>query len=72
VLVELGYKGEINDMFTDEKGFATYLNLIPWFADIDNYLTNDLVHPDWSSHKRKKIMHYVKKFFRDGPYLYHS
>lgn len=61
VLLDLGYNGEINDMFTEEKVFATYHNLIPWFADIANYLANDLVHPDWLSHQRKKFMHYVKK-----------
>ncbi|XP_015055036.1 uncharacterized protein LOC107001556 [Solanum pennellii] len=49
---------------------AAFYDLIPWFANFANYLASVIVPPDLSYHQRKKLMHDVKKFFWDEPYLY--
>ena len=40
---ELGEKAEINDAFPDEHVQATSHDLIPWFADLANYLVSDVI-----------------------------
>ena len=65
-------KAEIDDTFPEKHVLAASHDLIPWFANFANYLSNDIVPSDLSFHQRKKFMHDLKKFFWDEPYLYRS
>ena len=69
---KLEERAEINDAFLDDHVLATTQDLIPWFADIANYLSSDLVLWDLTLYQRKKFLHDVMKFFWDDPYLYRS
>ncbi|XP_015060556.1 uncharacterized protein LOC107006544 [Solanum pennellii] len=60
---ELGEKAKIHDAFLDEHVFTYSKDLIPWFTDIANNLSSDVVQLYLTFHKRKKFMHDVKKFF---------
>ena len=69
---ELWDKIDIDDTFPDDHVLVASQDLIPWFADLANYLASDIVPSDLSFHQRKKFMYDVKKFFGDEPYLYWS
>ncbi|XP_049371952.1 uncharacterized protein LOC125836842 [Solanum verrucosum] len=43
-MLKLGDGAEINDVFRNEQVLSASHDLIPWFADFDNYLLSDLVH----------------------------
>ena len=64
-------KAKIGDAFPYEHVLATSHDLIQWFAYIANYLESDFVPSDLTFHKIR-IMHDVKKFFWDEPYIYQS
>jgi len=42
-MLKIGDRAEINDVFPDEQALVASHDLIPWFADFDNYLSCDLV-----------------------------
>jgi hypothetical protein len=42
----------------------------PWYADIANYLVCKVLPPDITYQQRKKLLHDVKKFHWDEPYLF--
>ena len=69
---ESGDKTHIDDTFPDEHAFAVSKDLIPWVADLSNYMASNIVPSDLSFHQRKKFMYDVKKFFWDEQYLYSS
>ena len=50
VMRELGEKDEIDDTFLNEHVLDASQDLIPWFADFENYLASDIVPPDLSFH----------------------
>ena len=60
---ELKEEAEINDAFPDEHVLVTSLDLIPWFADVANYVACDVVPSYMTFYQNKKIMHDVKKYF---------
>ena len=72
VMQELDERSKIDDIFSDEHVLSTSHDLIPWFADFSNYPASDIVPVNLSFHQSKKIMHVVKIFFWDEPYLYRS
>ncbi|KAL8158070.1 hypothetical protein AgCh_002688 [Apium graveolens] len=61
----------IKETFPDEQMFQVQIsNVTPWFADIANYLATGLMPHDLSSQQRKKLLHDVKSYFWDEPYLF--
>ena len=72
VMQELGEIAEIDYTFLNKHVLASFRDLIPWFADFSNYPASDIVPVNLSFHQSKKIMHVVKIFFWDEPYLYRS
>ena len=69
---ELGENPDIDDTFPDEHVFAASHDFIPRFTVLANYLDSDIVPSDLSFQQRKKLMHDMKIFFWDEPYLYRS
>lgn len=47
-MCELGEEVEIDDAFQDEHVLSASQDLIPWFADLANYLASGLVASDLS------------------------
>ncbi|XP_049346059.1 uncharacterized protein LOC125810599 [Solanum verrucosum] len=68
-ILKLGNRAKINYV-PDKWVLAASYDLDPWFAIFANYLAIDLVPSDLSFHQRKIIMHDVKMFFWDDPYLF--
>ncbi|XP_038979869.1 uncharacterized protein LOC120109989 [Phoenix dactylifera] len=58
----------INESFPDEQLLA--ISVIPWYADLVNYLVSDIVPPDLSYHQKKKFLWDVKHYFWEEPLLY--
>ncbi|CAN6551449.1 unnamed protein product [Malus baccata var. baccata] len=59
----------LNESFPDEQLFAIH-DVVPWYADIANYLVLGVLPPDVSTQHRKKFLSTVKHYFWDDPYLY--
>ncbi|CAN6688928.1 unnamed protein product [Malus baccata var. baccata] len=59
----------LNESFPDEQLFAIH-NVVPWYADIANYLVRGVLPPYVSTQHRKKFLSTVKFYFWDDPYLY--
>ena len=51
----------INDSFPDE--FLFYIDLMPRYANIVNFLATEKMPSDWSSQDMKKFLTKVKKFY---------
>ncbi|KAL2466835.1 reverse transcriptase [Abeliophyllum distichum] len=60
--------GEINEEFPDEQIFA--VEEAPWYADIVNFLANNITLPDLSSHQKKRFLADIKHYFWDDPIFY--
>ncbi|XP_038976409.1 uncharacterized protein LOC113461320 [Phoenix dactylifera] len=58
----------INESFPDEQLLA--VSVIPWYADLVNYLVSGIVPPDLSYHQKKKFLWDVKHYFWEEPLLY--
>ncbi|KAI3453437.1 hypothetical protein Pfo_010100 [Paulownia fortunei] len=58
----------INDTFPDEQLFN--VSILPWFADIVNFLVTGKMSSHWNSQDKKKFLTEVKKFYWDDPYLF--
>ena len=58
----------INDTFPDEQLFE--ISVIPWFADIVNFLVTEKIPSHWTSQDKKKFLTEVKNFYWDDPYLF--
>ncbi|KAK8696370.1 hypothetical protein V6N13_001506 [Hibiscus sabdariffa] len=61
-------KNEIKDNFPDEK--ILYATVIPWYADIVNFLVSGVLPHELSSQGRKKFKHDARFYFWDEPYLF--
>ncbi|XP_073051291.1 uncharacterized protein [Primulina eburnea] len=67
-----GYKideGTIKEAFPDEQLFEVNA-IIPWFADIANFLSCGTLSPDLSYHQKKKLFHDAKFYLWDDPYVF--
>ena len=69
-LLKVGYKNEINSVFSDEQVLAVSDHLSPWYVDFSNYLARDLVPSNLTFNQRKRCMPDIKKFFWDEPYFH--
>ena len=58
----------INDFFPDELLF--FINKMPWYANIVNYLATSEMPCDWSSQDKNKLLKKVKNFYWDDLYLF--
>ena len=58
----------INDTFPDEQLFN--VSILPWFADIVNFLVTGKMPSHWNSQDKKKFLTEVKNFYWDDPYLF--
>ena len=58
----------INDSFPDE--FLFFINKMPWYANIVNYLATGEMPCDWSSQDRMKFLTEVRSFYWADPYLF--
>ena len=58
----------INDSFPDD--FLFFIDSMPWYANIVNFLVIGKMPPDWSSQDKKKFLTEVKKFYWDDLYLF--
>ncbi|XP_075483625.1 uncharacterized protein LOC142523779 [Primulina tabacum] len=62
-------EGAIQETFPDEQLFEVS-SILPWFADIANFLSCGILPPDLNHHQKKKFFHNIKFFFWDDPYVY--
>ncbi|XP_073033736.1 uncharacterized protein [Primulina eburnea] len=62
-------EGAIQETFPDEQLFEVN-SVLPWFADIANYLSCGTLPPDMSYHQKKKFVHDIKFFYWDDPFVY--
>ncbi|KAH9750378.1 hypothetical protein KPL71_013853 [Citrus sinensis] len=58
----------LNESFPDEQLMS--VNVVPWFADIVNYLAIGQIPEHWTKQDRTKFLSKVKDFFWDDPYLF--
>ncbi|WCJ21104.1 Transposon Tf2-6 polyprotein [Euphorbia peplus] len=65
----IGESVGINDDFPDEQLMQVKDLIIPWYADIANYLAANLVPHDLSFHQKKKFFSDIKQYVWDEPYL---
>ncbi|XP_073051231.1 uncharacterized protein [Primulina eburnea] len=62
-------EGAIQETFPDEQLFEVN-SVLPWFADIANYLSCGTLPPDMSYHQKKKFVHDIKFYYWDDPFVY--
>ncbi|XP_075521359.1 uncharacterized protein LOC142554582 [Primulina tabacum] len=62
-------EGAIQETFPDEQLFEVS-SILPWFADIANFLSCGILPPDLNYHQKKKFFHDIKFFFWDDPCVY--
>ncbi|PIN18141.1 DNA-directed DNA polymerase [Handroanthus impetiginosus] len=60
----------INDNFPDEQLLATVTTDVPWYADIVNYLTCEIIPLDLSAQQKKKFWFDTRRYFWDEPFLF--
>ncbi|KAK0581724.1 hypothetical protein LWI29_017165 [Acer saccharum] len=60
----------IKEEFLDEQLFELQSLLIPWFADVVNYLASDIVPPELNVHQKRKFFAELKFYFWDEPLLF--
>ena len=62
----------IKEVFPDEQLLVVnrVSTMVPWYADLVNYLVSGLMPPDLNAHQRKKFLHEVKFYYWDEPYLF--
>jgi len=64
-------KPPIDDKFPDEQLFTiSSTKLLPWYADIVNYLAAKIVPPEFSYQQKKKFFSNVKHYYWEEPVLY--
>ncbi|XP_050217551.1 uncharacterized protein LOC126668389 [Mercurialis annua] len=61
---------EINETFPDEMLMVLSEVETPWYADIANYLSSEIMPPDLTYHQRKKFLSDAKRFLWEEPYLF--
>ena len=60
----------IDDSFPDDQLFAILDTPAPWFADIANYLSCNILPPDLTYQQKRSFLHDVRQYFWDDPLLY--
>ncbi|XP_075475699.1 uncharacterized protein LOC142509748 [Primulina tabacum] len=65
----LQLEGAIQETYPDEQLFEVN-SVLPWFADIANFLSCGTLLPDLSHHQKKRFFHDVKFFLWDDPFVY--
>ncbi|XP_073046163.1 uncharacterized protein [Primulina eburnea] len=68
-LEEKEEEGAIQETFPDEQLFEVN-SILPWFADIANFLSCRTLPPNMSYHQKKKFVHDIKFFYWDDPFVY--
>ena len=58
----------INERFPDERLLA--LSIVPWYADLVNYLVSGVIPKDFSYQRKKKFFWDVKHYFWEEPLLF--
>ena len=58
----------LNESFSDEQLMS--LEVLPWYADIINYLITGQLPEHWTKQDKVKIFTEIKNFFWDDPYLF--
>jgi hypothetical protein len=58
----------IDDCFPDESSLS--IVLIPWFANIDNFLASGFLPAHLNTQDKRKFLSDVKNFYWDDPYLF--
>jgi len=58
----------IDDYFPDES--LLFVSIMPWFANIVNFLVSGLLPAHWSTQDKRKFLNEVKNFYWDDPYLF--
>ena len=62
---------QIDDPFPDEHILAlSHAETFPWFADIANYLSVDIIPPDLTFQQKKRFFAEVKRYFWEDPILF--
>ncbi|XP_075507502.1 uncharacterized protein LOC142544330 [Primulina tabacum] len=59
----------IQETFPDEQLFEVN-SILPWFADIANFLSCGTLPRDLSYHQKKKFVHDIKFYYWDDPFVY--
>jgi len=62
-----GTEAPISECFPYER--LSVVQYDPWNADIVNYFI-DMILEGWNKHDRDKILHLVKFYIWNGPYLF--
>ncbi|GJX39358.1 reverse transcriptase domain-containing protein [Tanacetum coccineum] len=64
---------EITDEFPDKHLMmlkAELNNDEPWYADYINYIVGNIIPPNWTPKKRRRLFSQVKYYFWDEPYAF--
>ncbi|XP_073290139.1 uncharacterized protein [Primulina huaijiensis] len=59
----------LQETFPDEELFEVNV-VLPWFADIANFISCGTLPPDLIHHQKKKFFHDIKFFYWDDPFVY--
>ena len=60
---------EINDTMPGES-LMKITHEEPWYADLVNYLVANVIPGEYSYQQKKKLMHDIRQYYWDEPYLY--
>ena len=60
----------IDDSFPDDQLFAMIQTPAPWFADIANYLSCNILPQELTYQQKRKFLHDVRHYFWDDPLLF--
>jgi len=60
----------IDDYFPNESLLSISISIMPWFANIVNFLVSGQLPAYWSTQDKRKFLNEVKNFYWDDPYLF--
>ncbi|XP_062093825.1 uncharacterized protein LOC133799849 [Humulus lupulus] len=61
----------IKETFPNEQLFeVSQSHVVPWFADLANYLASGIMPQELTSQQKKKFLHDVRHYFWEEPYLF--
>ena len=69
-LIVKSHNAPIDDAFPNEHLMAMSMGQALWFADFANYLASRIFLHDLSSNQKKKLLHDIKMYFQEEPFLY--
>ncbi|XP_070029591.1 uncharacterized protein [Nicotiana sylvestris] len=61
---------EINDSFPAEPLLAILMNVVRWFADLENLLVSGIIPDEFFSNQRKKLKQDCQNYYWDEPYIF--